>query len=415
MTSVTPLLIGVILYLCGGVLNYYVILYSPVYINLSIVGLALCLSYGVFRILRVPTTPGDFRYTVWFATLFLAWVLASYLWSPSTEYGLYKTISLTSNLIIFFMVIFFARDRKFLASLDNTLIPIGVVLGILYILFGNFYSPFAKLASEYANDGGRFAKAIYLTTSQLLSFIIVFSVVLNRKGRALKTIALVFMYLVILISGARSALIFTLMFHGLVMMARPGAIHFGIKQYFLIATFIGSMIYAWVKFELDFNMIDRVLERFGELFSFDDGGRLAFIQVIYDKSRVWYEMLFGHGIGGFGIARRGVDVRDYPHNLFFDLFYELGLVGVVVFTLFLMGIFKMCFKCFETKRERVTALVIGMLPLLELMKSSTYAEYRIFWVSMAIMIIYSVSNKKKIGYPSYSNSMRFKALSASNT
>jgi len=47
------------------------------------------------------------------------------------------------------------------------------------------------------------------------------------------------------------------------------------------------------------------------------------------------KFLFGVGIGGFSDVAVGYDVQLYPHNIFLEIFCELGFIGLILFLLFL--------------------------------------------------------------------------------
>ncbi len=47
-----------------------------------------------------------------------------------------------------------------------------------------------------------------------------------------------------------------------------------------------------------------------------------------------WKFLFGEGIGSFGILYTGVDGREYPHNIYLEVLFELGLMGLIPFLLF---------------------------------------------------------------------------------
>lgn len=42
--------------------------------------------------------------------------------------------------------------------------------------------------------------------------------------------------------------------------------------------------------------------------------------------------LFGEGIGSYGITLNGTDNIEYPHNIILEVWFELGLVGVILFS-----------------------------------------------------------------------------------
>jgi len=52
--------------------------------------------------------------------------------------------------------------------------------------------------------------------------------------------------------------------------------------------------------------------------------------------------LFGKGIGSFGILYTGEDSRQYPHNVFLEVWFELGIFFLILFSIFI--VFPFLFK-----------------------------------------------------------------------
>jgi O-antigen ligase len=56
------------------------------------------------------------------------------------------------------------------------------------------------------------------------------------------------------------------------------------------------------------------------------------INHIFSSLQIFF---IGDGIGSFGLRHLNEDVRDYPHNLLLEVWFELGLVGLIAIALFL--------------------------------------------------------------------------------
>jgi O-antigen ligase len=54
--------------------------------------------------------------------------------------------------------------------------------------------------------------------------------------------------------------------------------------------------------------------------------------------------VFGNGIGSFGIIFAGEDLREYPHNIVLEILTELGLMGLLAFSLLLIYPITKCIK-----------------------------------------------------------------------
>jgi O-antigen ligase len=49
---------------------------------------------------------------------------------------------------------------------------------------------------------------------------------------------------------------------------------------------------------------------------------------------------WGYGIGSFGMLAAGEDIRSYPHNIFLEIFIEMGIFGFLIFTTLIIYGFK---------------------------------------------------------------------------
>ena len=47
------------------------------------------------------------------------------------------------------------------------------------------------------------------------------------------------------------------------------------------------------------------------------------IEGIFDSV---FSILFGHGIGSFGYLFNGIDEKDFPHNIFLEAWFEMGIL-----------------------------------------------------------------------------------------
>ncbi len=77
-----------------------------------------------------------------------------------------------------------------------------------------------------------------------------------------------------------------------------------------------------------------------------------------------FEFLIGHGTGDFGYFLFHKDARQYPHNIFFEVMYENGLIGIILF-LFCIGIplrslYEIKISNFHGKEKPLVALIGGL-------------------------------------------------------
>lgn len=74
------------------------------------------------------------------------------------------------------------------------------------------------------------------------------------------------------------------------------------------------------------------------------GSRLRFINMTFSEfsNKSFFYMLFGNGVGDFGyVAYDGLDIREYPHNIFLEILHEVGILGFGLFTFLIYYIFQL--------------------------------------------------------------------------
>ena len=107
-------------------------------------------------------------------------------------------------------------------------------------------------------------------------------------------------------------------------------------------------------------------------------------QVSYSFDRIFENagnFLFGLGIGSFGILYEGVDERSYPHNVMLEIWFELGLLGILLFILLLLVYFKKI-------RLRFNFILIFIYLLLNSLKSYSLIDLRIMFGILSVLLIY---------------------------
>lgn len=107
-------------------------------------------------------------------------------------------------------------------------------------------------------------------------------------------------------------------------------------------------------------------------------------QVSYSFGRIFENagnFLFGLGIGSFGILYEGIDERNYPHNVILEIWFELGLIGVILFIMLLLVYFKKI-------RLRLNFVLIFIYLLLNSLKSYSLIDLRIMFGILSVLLIH---------------------------
>ena len=75
-------------------------------------------------------------------------------------------------------------------------------------------------------------------------------------------------------------------------------------------------------------------DRFSGIFqNFDSSVMGRFDRLVFSFENIFSSfssLLFGYGIGSFGLMYTGEDINDYPHNIFIESWFELDILGLLL-------------------------------------------------------------------------------------
>ncbi|NJY64066.1 O-antigen ligase family protein [Salinimicrobium sp. CDJ15-81-2] len=188
-------------------------------------------------------------------------------------------------------------------------------------------------------------------------------------------------FLLILASSARGALIFVIVVLSMMNIHKP--VYIGKRNRFfrpLLLLFFSSITFFGMTFSDKFlNFFSTTAERFSSLSYLDESVMERFnmykfaLHQPFDSTNV---LLFGNGFGSFGFLYHGIDYKAYPHNVFLEIFFELGLVGLFIFLLFSINVFS------KSLRNKNVFNFILIFVFLEALKSSSISD---LWVLFGII------------------------------
>lgn len=114
---------------------------------------------------------------------------------------------------------------------------------------------------------------------------------------------------------------------------------------------------------------------------------------IFSKEKIFKNsksLLLGYGLGSFSKEFSNEDKRLYPHNIILEIFFELGIIGLlIVFGLVLTNI--KIFKGYLTNFALLSAIIL----FLNAMKSSSIVDLRVLFALYAISIFHFKELKPK--------------------
>lgn len=380
----------------------------------------LALLYSLFRegsnglTERIQRVYKDGSSLVLFLGAFTAWAFFStYFISPSVDHAPWKSIAFLTNLVAFGVPLL---DRAFrIRVFIDWICSFGLLFGCFTYLaytFKEMGEP-ELIGFEQLN----YLASLYLSSGLFLGTTAALSLRLGGKKGFLYANALT---LLLLATAARGPILFLFVVFGLV----------GLRYFFLyrrgsvpslftdaskrwwgkvllanlaIIAVIGSSSILRGPFErtaFRFNVLSRSAKEVqGDFLKGDTPGstksekvldieptssgkrikefRFAIRKVIEDPTRFF----FGYGFGSFGLYMYCVDQRAYPHNIFLETWFELGLIGVALGSCF----FVIAFWRILRKKEYILFFTI-LFFLLNCMKSSSLTDLRILFGLIAIAV-----------------------------
>jgi len=96
------------------------------------------------------------------------------------------------------------------------------------------------------------------------------------------------------------------------------------------------------------------------------------------------QFLLGNGIGSFGPLYTGADVKEHPHNIFVEIWFDLGFLGLALF------IIAVAFPIIAKNKKEMFSAISGVVILylaLNYSKSTSYSEIRIGMAFITLLII----------------------------
>jgi hypothetical protein len=392
-----------VLFLLSGYLKTLFQFYSvPQPVDFTLLSAVLVLLAGVNKSLRDNFKTSFSKSSVCTGAMLLIftfWILFKTFDSSSPAYKYEKLVGYGTNLFAYFLPFFFIsiNIKKILRYFS-----IGVLL--LTIWFLPVYISVMGTERVYEISG------LYLGLSFVLGIIFLFfykkpDLLPGRLVPYNKFILLLIVALMISL-GARGPLFFlliVLVFDFIYKAVNTDKVRIKLKVrlkvlfaslIILFVVSLGGIIYASQSQDTSiFSLIDRSLYRFQLLVEAmtgeSSGGtsiekRTEFISFAL-KGIVSspYDFFLGSGFGSFGIDYTGIDKRLYPHNMFLETWYELGLVGMLVLCAFFWN------ATISRKYSVHQVVSVSLLTyiLLNYMKSSSLSDLRIFFAFIAISLV----------------------------
>lgn len=336
---------------------------------------SLLLVISVFNLNKFSLSRQTMALLGWFLLFFL-WMYFTNFYTASPAFWKEKTIASIPSILtfVFPLIIFNEEDYfPFFTKAFNILLIIGFII-LTYLFFtGKFELLIARTEGSkvpnYLKVAGYLAVGFFMNIN-------------NNKmmGIVMKIAAIIFM----LMLGARGPLIF--------MVILLLYYYFGQRRYKLFTPknlffMIVLVVLAALSYIFLYDILERTLMRFSG-FNEGDKSTLERVNDLFQSYEVISNnLIFGVGNGGYGQVAAGLDELYYPHNLFLEIWSELGLIGLLIFIFTLIKQWKIMSYVRKLPYGRELFLAF-MFTLLEFMVSGSVSDFRVLFVWMGTMTAY---------------------------
>lgn len=258
--------------------------------------------------------------------LFFIWILSSITYSPSVIFSKGKCINILYNTIfpVFIIELFFLSSKQKMIEIkpfeNQLLIYAYALLWFALVAFIFFGQP--EVSGRYSLPG--VDNAIYFSRFIGMLVIIILCITKVRMSNlSLYIFSILAGFFLLFAGGSRGPVVSVL-----IVFFIKQSYFISKKRIFLLLSavtafiFIGFFFIGGYLFETDFYSVYARFDLFKAVSEYD------------------FQYVKGTGIGSYGLLIFGEDIEYYPHNIFLELFFENGLIGLFLFLMILFLFFK---------------------------------------------------------------------------
>jgi O-antigen ligase len=317
---------------------------------------------------------------------FFIWSFLSTTWGSSSSYYFEKIQKSVVILFCFFTPFFVLRTReridKFISLFHFITFLTALSIFIIFIIYGDLF-----LVLYLSTPGEESAFPDYLALGILLAS--GFILALHKEGRFwlfYKTI----IFIAIVLLAPRGPLLTLIFFTALYYLAN---VKFQFKSYMAVYMVIVGIFF------LNFSdgITARLFSRFQDI-SDSDSSAYSSVGSRFELANAAFDFFLkspfiGVGYGSFGTKVYGVEDRIEPHNIFFEIAAEVGIIGILLFVTFLVSIYFYAFRKKEKNDPTASALHILTLYLFVQSLSTTYLiDSKALFLWLSVFICYLSKN-----------------------
>jgi O-antigen ligase len=328
-------------------------------------------------------------------TLFYLFMIFSLGYTSSQSASITKTINFGTMALAFYFPLL-VKDfnmKKFMLSLTP-------LIFICSILFLNFYITYisgdsSEVFTSMDKDEIIQMTALYLTVSWLNGILVLYYFFHEKEYPLLRWSVLIVAFIILISAGGRGPLLFTILILGVYLLYQfyqfLTIFRFNklILPIIVVIAITGSIIFVVsnttsTSDNPSLKLVNNTVERLMGLVTEKGGGASAHSRItntIFSIKKINESPFWGYGIGSYGYEMTNIDHLDYPHNIFLEVWFELGYIPLLLFLFLFYQVYKqidsqICPWC----------LALYFYFLLNVLKSSSLIDIRMMLGFYALFV-----------------------------
>lgn len=313
---------------------------------------------------------------------FFTWAFISTTWGTSQVYYTEKIQKSMVILVCFFSPFFVLRTKERIKGFINLFhwatFLTALTIFIFFIIYGDLFLVFyGDSPAEESTIPDYLALGVLLASGFILA--------IQKTGKVWLTYKTIIIIAIILLAPRGPLLALTLF--TVIHYIANGKFKF--KWYMPVYALIAGVFVAY----FSEGLTDRLFSRFSGI---SDSNSSAFssvgsrIELVNSAINYFKDSPFaGIGYGSFGIKLTGLEDRIEPHNILFEIAAETGAIGIVLFILFILGVYYYAIRKKFKDDAIATTLIILTLYLIVQSLSTTYLiDSKALFLWLSILICY---------------------------
>ena len=336
-------------------------------------------------------------------TLFYVFMIFSLGYSSSSSASITKTVNFGTMVLAFYFPLL-VKDfdlKKFMTTLT-------VLIFIASVVFLNFYTSYldrdVAMIMSMGEEEAKQMTALYLTVSWLNGFLVLYFFFQKGQTAWIKWTALSISFIILISAGGRGPLIFAVLIlafyfiYQLIQSLNSFKLNRLMIPVLIIISITGSTIFIVSNTDLSkanksLKLLDHTVARLMGLANEEGGGASAHSRIEnahFSIGKINESPFWGYGTGSYAYEKRHMDVLDYPHNLFLEIWFELGYLPLLIFLFLFYRVYK---NIDQTQCPWCLALYFYFI--LNVLKSSSLIDIRMMLGFYAIFITIEYIEEKE--------------------